>query len=79
MKTPKEKAHEIVNRFKPLTEFDKMAFKERYIEASLICVDEILLAFEHDLINMASNYRSEVENYYGLVKLEIEEILNPTP
>lgn len=79
MKTPKEKALEIVGRFKPLTEFDTMEFKERYIQAAKICVDEILEALEHSQIDYSSKYREEVGNYYRLVELEIEEILNPTP
>lgn len=72
MKTPKQKAIEVIEHFKKIGVFDVM-------EASLYCIGQIEEALNHEWMNTASNYRGEVSNYYGLVKLEIEEYFYPTP
>jgi hypothetical protein len=75
--TPKEKAKEIVERYKPLTYFDKMEFKERYIECALIAVGEILSSFDSFMDsrrNMRHELEIEAERYWQQVKKEINNL-----
>lgn len=73
--TPKEKADELVNKFKKLNNISFSILKKEVLEnvakqCALIAVDEILSEFMFD----DSDYSNRRYKYYQEVKKELEEM-----
>lgn len=67
--TPKEKAHELVEKFKPFARGDDDSLAEKFNakQCALIAVDEIL-----DINSVDKDY--DLSDYWQQVKTEIEKL-----
>jgi hypothetical protein len=75
MKTPKEKAQELVDRFMIMigdTFVIPIILKTKAKQCALICVDEILK--ENERINLGGAFPTPLTEYWKEVKQEIQKL-----